>query len=138
MLAFFHASIWEVVLATVIQGIGFGAAYAAMSGLVVEAVPAAQTGVASGMNANIRTIGGSIGTAVVSSLITAKLAADGIPLESGYRNGFAVVGVVTLVAVGAAFIIPKAVAGRAARPPDYPHAELGVVAGGTLAGADSE
>src|ERR1035441_103761 len=43
------------------MGVGFGLAFAAMSALVVAAVPHSQTGVASGMNANIRTIGGSIG-----------------------------------------------------------------------------
>ncbi len=32
-----------------------------MSNLIVHAVPPAQTGVASGMNANIRTIGGAVG-----------------------------------------------------------------------------
>ena len=45
-------------------------AFAAMSNLVVQGVPPEQTGVASGMNANIRTIGGSIGAAVMSSIVT--------------------------------------------------------------------
>jgi len=36
------------------MGVGFGLAFSAMSALVVAAVPAEQTGVASGMNANIR------------------------------------------------------------------------------------
>jgi Transcriptional regulator SbtR-like, C-terminal domain len=40
----------------VLDGVGFGLAFSAMSALVVAAVPASQTGVASGMNANIRTI----------------------------------------------------------------------------------
>ena len=40
------------------MGVGFGLVFAAMSNLIVAAVSPAQTGVASGMNANIRTIGG--------------------------------------------------------------------------------
>jgi len=44
-----------------------------MSANVVAAVPPGQTGVATGMNANIRTIGGSIGAAVMASIVTAKL-----------------------------------------------------------------
>ena len=42
-----------------------------MSNLVVEAVPRSQTGVASGMNANIRTVGGAIGGAVLGCVVTA-------------------------------------------------------------------
>ena len=42
-----------------------------MASLIVAAVPADETGVASGMNANIRTIGGSIGAAVMAGVVTA-------------------------------------------------------------------
>jgi MFS family permease len=61
ILAFAHSSISMIVVAVVIMGAGFGLAFSAMSNLIVDAVPSHQTGVASGMNANIRTIGGSIG-----------------------------------------------------------------------------
>ena len=56
-------------------GVGFGLAFAAMSNLVVVGRAPEQTGVASGMNANIRTIGGSIGAAVMSSIVTAGASA---------------------------------------------------------------
>src|ERR1022692_4033974 len=55
---------WEILVAMVLQGVGFGMAFAAMSNLVVQGVPPDQTGVASGMNANIRTIGGSMSAPV--------------------------------------------------------------------------
>jgi hypothetical protein len=45
-------------------GAGLGLAFARMSNIIVASVQPYQTGVASGMNTNIRTIGGSIGTAV--------------------------------------------------------------------------
>ena len=61
--------------------------------------PREQTGVASGMNANIRTIGGSMGAAVMAGIITAKIGADGYPAESGYTIGFLVLGVVMALAV---------------------------------------
>ena len=64
MLATAHAHQWEILLAMGIQGVGMGLAFASMSALVVQGVPPEQTGVASGMNANIRTIGGSIGAAL--------------------------------------------------------------------------
>jgi len=77
---------WEILLAMVLQGVGFGMAYAAMSNLVVQGVPPEQTGVASGMNANIRTIGGSIGAAVMSSIVTSTAGIGGLPPRIGvYR-----------------------------------------------------
>lgn len=138
LLAFAHDQRWEIYLASLLLGAGIGAAFAAMSTLIVEAVPANQTGVASGMNANIRTIGGSIGSAVVGSLVTAQLAANGLPHESGYRNGFAVLGVVAVAATLAGFLIPAtgqadaAVADRVERHELVENGELALVPGGTL------
>ncbi len=107
MLAFAHSHTWELYIATALMGVGFGLAFAAMSSLIVSAVPAEQTGVASGMNANIRTIGGSIGAALMASVVTASPAADGLPRESGYTNGFAMLGAALLVAAAAAVLIPR-------------------------------
>src|SRR6185437_3363833 len=43
MVAFAHDQPWEIYLASTLLGIGLGFAYAAMSSLIVEAVPPAQT-----------------------------------------------------------------------------------------------
>ena len=40
-----------------------------MANLIVEAVPAGQTGVATGMNTIVRTIGGAIGAEVAASVL---------------------------------------------------------------------
>ncbi|MEC3998774.1 MFS transporter [Actinacidiphila sp. DG2A-62] len=106
MLAWAHTETWELYVATGIMGAGFGLAFAAMSSLIVSAVPPEQTGVASGMNANIRTIGGSIGAALMASVVTASPAADGLPREAGYTNGFAMLGGALLIAAFAAMLIP--------------------------------
>jgi MFS family permease len=82
ILAFAHTAEWEIYLSNAIMGVGFGLAFSAMSALIVAAVPAHQTGVASGMNANIRTIGGSIGAAVMASIVTARLLPSGLPVEA--------------------------------------------------------
>jgi MFS family permease len=111
---FAHGVIWELLVANIIQGGGFGLAFAAMSGLVVAAVPAEQTGVASGMNTNIRTIGGSVGTALMASIVTAHLGADRLPRESGYTLGFGVLAGGLLMAALAAVLIPSP------RPPREP------------------
>jgi EmrB/QacA subfamily drug resistance transporter len=106
LLAYAHTHTWELYVATGVMGAGFGLAFAAMSSLIVSAVPPEQTGVASGMNANIRTIGGSIGAALMASVVTASPAADGLPRESGYTNGFAMLGGALLIAAFAATLIP--------------------------------
>lgn len=107
MLAVAHAQPWEVALAALVIGVGIGLAFSAMTNLIVHAVPASQTGAASGMNANIRTIGGSMGAAAMSSVVTAHAGPTGLPLESGYTNGFAMFAVVALGAVGATLLIPR-------------------------------
>jgi MFS family permease len=105
--AFAHSQEWEIYVATAILGVGFGLAFSAMSANVVAAVPAGQTGVATGMNANIRTIGGSIGAAVMASIVTAKLEPSGLPVESGYTTGFGIMAGVLVIAALAGLLIPS-------------------------------
>ncbi len=137
ILAFAHTQQWEIYLSTALMGIGFGLVFSAMSALVVAAVPASQTGVASGMNANIRTIGGSIGAAVMASIVTSQLAPSGLPKESGYTTGFAVMAGGLVLAALAGLLIPSA--RRLGQNPGEPeHAELAMVAGGTIVGDKSE
>jgi MFS family permease len=131
---------WEVVVAMTLMGVGFGLAFAAMSNLIVEGVPRGQTGVASGMNANIRTIGGSIGAAVMSSIVAASVHDGGLPHESGYTHGFEFLAAAAIAAAVAAVFVPTGLRtlSREELHDAMPHAELGLVAAGTLVGDDSE
>jgi EmrB/QacA subfamily drug resistance transporter len=108
MLAFAHDQKWELFLATAILGAGFGLAFAAVSALVAVTVPPSHTGVASGMNANIRTIGGSIGSALMASIVTAHIGSTGLPKASGYTTGFAMLAGGLALATAAALLIPSA------------------------------
>ena len=137
-LAVVHDSMWQVLAATVLGGAAFGLAFAAMSNLVVEAVPRSQTGVASGMNANIRTVGGAIGGAVLGSVVTAGARADGLPVEAGYVHGFAVLAGCSAVAALIALLVPVS---RRLEPQlsedevledEVRHPELAAVPAGTL------
>lgn len=107
LLAVAHEHTWEVYLSSALIGAGLGLVFAAMSGLVVAAVPPSQTGVASGMNANIRTIGGSIGAALMASVVTSHLMPNGLPERSGYTLGFAAMAFVLVLAAVAALLIPE-------------------------------
>jgi EmrB/QacA subfamily drug resistance transporter len=137
ILAFAHQQEWEIYLSSAIMGVGFGLAFSAMSALVVAAVPRSQTGVASGMNANIRTIGGSIGAAVMASIVTSQLGPLGLPKESGYTIGFAVMAGGLVLASLAGLLIPSRL-GRGRMVGEPEHAELAIVAGGTVVGDKSE
>jgi EmrB/QacA subfamily drug resistance transporter len=140
LLAFAHGATWELYIATGVMGIGFGLAFSAMSSLIVAAVPPEQTGVASGMNANIRTIGGSIGAALMASVVTASPAADGLPREAGYTHGFAMLGAALLVAAFAAILIPVGrQQTRLVEFADEPaHPQMAAVPGGTVVGDKPE
>jgi EmrB/QacA subfamily drug resistance transporter len=108
ILAFAHHHVWEILVSNALMGIGFGLAFSAMSALIVAAVPPSQTGVASGMNANIRTIGGSVGSAAMASIVTSQLMASGLPREAGYTTGFAVMTAGLFLAAAAGLLIPAA------------------------------
>jgi EmrB/QacA subfamily drug resistance transporter len=135
ILAFAHTQAWEIYAASTLLGVGLGLAFSAMSNLIVQAVPPGQTGVASGMNANIRTIGGAVGAAVMSSIVTSVLVSNGLPAAAGYTRGFAFLAAVTVMAIVAAMFIPTAtaVAADADREPHPRNAELALVPGGTIA-----
>ncbi len=135
ILAFAHTQPWEIYTASTLLGVGLGLAFSAMSNLIVQAVPPAQTGVASGMNANIRTIGGAVGAAVMSSIITSTLLRSGHPAQSGYTRGFAFLALMTVVAIVAAIFIPTATsdAADADHEAHLKNAELALVPGGTIA-----
>ncbi|MBB4697571.1 MFS transporter [Paractinoplanes abujensis] len=107
LLAAAHEHTWQIYLSSALIGVGLGLVFAAMSALVVAAVPPSQTGVASGMNANIRTIGGSVGAALMASVVTSHVMPDGPPEESGYTLGFAAMAVVLVLAAVAALLIPE-------------------------------
>jgi MFS family permease len=107
VLAFAHSSPALFLIAITTQGFGVGLAFSSMSNLIMSAVPSSQTGVATGMNANIRTIGGSIGSQVVTTVVTAGSSASGVPRESGYTLGFALLSLAMIAAAVAALAVPR-------------------------------
>ncbi len=84
-----HGAMWELYVGGTARGVGLGLAYAAVANLVVAAVEPAQTGVATGVNTLLRTVGGSLGTQVSAVILTAS-AVHGHPGGTGYTTGFTV------------------------------------------------
>src|SRR5579875_733296 len=138
LLALARGHVWEILIAMTLEGIGFGLAYAAMSNLVVQAVRPDQTGVASGMNANIRTIGGSLGTAIMSSIVTSSAVHGSLPTDAGYTRGFLALTIGAAGAAAAAVLVPRIRRGQPQAEDLLPHGELALLAAGTVAGDQPE
>jgi MFS family permease len=107
ILAVAHDSDWQIYLSMAVMGVGIGFAFASMANLIVEAVPAEQTGVATGMNTIVRTIGGAIGSTVAAEIVTATVGANGDPTERGFTIAFAASAVALLVAFLAGLAVPS-------------------------------
>jgi MFS family permease len=110
--ALFHDSAVQLGIAAGLLGLGTGLVTASTPNVIVRAVRADQVGIATGMNANIRTIGGALGTTVYAAAVGASVTAGGAPTESGYVSAF-VIG--AALAVGAA-IPPLLNRSREVRP----------------------
>ncbi|MEU6558608.1 MFS transporter [Nocardia nova] len=121
MLAVGHDHGWEIYVAGGLLGIGIGMAFSSMPAIIVAAVPPAQTGAATGMNANVRTVGGAIGSAVSAVLLTSGAAgAHGLPADSGYSRVFWFLAGVSVLAALAALIIPAVRAHTPEATPESP------------------
>jgi MFS family permease len=107
MFAAAHDQRWEIYVASGLNGLGIGLSFAAMATLIVDAVPQGQTGVATGMNTIMRTIGGALGAQIAASVISAHLASNGLPTESGFTEAFAASAVALTLALAAGLLIPR-------------------------------
>lgn len=104
-----HDQRWPIYAATAVLGGGMGLTLTAMPNLIVEAVQRSQTGVATGMNVLLRSIGGSIGGQVAAGILAfQQTAVKPLPAESAYTIAF----VATATALAAAFLLALALARR--------------------------
>ena len=112
LLAFAHGQKWEIYVATFLLGAGIGLSFAAMANLIVDAVPAEQTGVATGVNTIMRTIGGALGSVIAISILAGSELKDKLPSNHGYTLAFAVSALSLVVAVGASLLVPTRASAR--------------------------
>jgi len=102
-----HAETWQILVSGVLTGIGIGMALAATSNAIVESVPAAQTGEAISANTVLRTIGSSIGTAVIAALLSSNVSQQGAPTDAAFTIGFWASAGVGVLAIIAALVAPS-------------------------------
>jgi EmrB/QacA subfamily drug resistance transporter len=107
----------EVYVAAGLLGIGIGLSFSAMANLIVQNVRQEQTGVASGMNAVTRTLGGAFGGQVAATLLASNLGAGGIPTSSGFTLSFLMCAIALAGSLGFAVAVPKRSANEVALVP---------------------
>ena len=59
------------------------------------------------MNANIRTIGGAVGTAIVATVLAAHAGRDGLPAQHGWVVAFIALTIVAAVGAVTCLLIPS-------------------------------
>ncbi|MCB0996811.1 MAG: MFS transporter, partial [Acidimicrobiales bacterium] len=116
-LAWQSGSLFWVCFAMGATGVGTGLVTAAMPAILVAYTKPAQIGVVTGMNQNIRTIGGAVGAQSLAAIV----ASTDEPTLWPYTVSFLVVGGVCLLGVVAATLVPQPNAVRnASAPPRSP------------------
>jgi MFS family permease len=101
-----HNERWEIYFASTLIGLGIGLSFAALPNLIVAVVRQDQTGIATGMNTVMRTLGGAVGAQVAGSFLAAQLNAAGRPTEAAYTIGFAMAAGALLAGLLAGAAIP--------------------------------
>ena len=105
---------WEVYFASALLGLGIGLAFASMANLIVENVRQEQTGVATGMNTVMRTLGGAFGGQLAATFLANNIGAQGLPTNHGYTLAFGLCAAALVAGVLAGLAIPSRTATRAA------------------------
>jgi EmrB/QacA subfamily drug resistance transporter len=99
LLATVHDDPWNIYVWMVFMGVGLAFCFASLGTLVIDYSRPGETGVVSGMNTIMRTIGASLGAQVSAAIITANtLPGTEIPLERGFTIAFALSAVGALLA----------------------------------------
>jgi EmrB/QacA subfamily drug resistance transporter len=112
LLALDHSRPVEFLIAAGLLGVGIGLAFAALGNLIVQSVSTHQTGVASGMNTVMRTLGGALGGQLSATFIAAHTL-HGKPAVTGFTETFAMATGFLVVCLLAGLLVPR----RPARTP---------------------
>jgi MFS family permease len=111
LLAVAHSMTWEVIVGSVAVNTGVMFGYAALPALVIQHVDRAETGIANSVNSIFRSVGMSLGTAFVVTLVTRNLI-PGLPAPLPHEHQFTLIFIigaaVALVTAGiVGFLMPR-------------------------------
>ncbi|MBT2409927.1 MFS transporter [Streptomyces sp. ISL-12] len=100
---------WGLMVAGIVINSGVALAYGAMPALIMSAVPLSETAAANGFNALMRSLGTTIGSAVIGVVLaqmTVTLGGYSLASEDGFRTGLLIGCGVALVSAAVACLIP--------------------------------
>jgi EmrB/QacA subfamily drug resistance transporter len=121
LLALVHDDSWNIYAWMCFMGVGLAFCFASVGTLVIDYSRAGETGVASGMNTIMRTIGAALGSQVAAAIISANtLAGTEIPVERGFTTAFLVSVGVAVLAFLPTLLLGRTRAVRRARPEPEP------------------
>lgn len=114
---------WTLALATVVISIGVGIGYAAMPTLVLDATPAREAGSAVGVNTLCRSLGTTLASALMGTVLTSRTldlgpAAGGatVPTEGAFQACFVIGAAAAFLGVVIAATVPRGPRASAGRP----------------------
>ncbi|MEU3192335.1 MFS transporter [Streptomyces sp. NPDC006992] len=102
-------SAWGLMVVGIVINSGVGLAYGAMPALIMSSVPLSETAAANGFNTLMRSLGTTIGSAVIGVVLaqlTITLGGHHLASETGFRTGLLIGCGVALVAAVVAAAIP--------------------------------
>jgi MFS family permease len=121
--AFEHQALWQAFVAVGLAGLGYGFSFAAMPGFIVRAVPASDTGSATGFYQVLRSIGLSVGSALGALVLGAYIEEGQIyPTVGGFQTALITASALCFGAAVISYLLPGRGAGRppAGPAPDRP------------------
>lgn len=109
VLILWHGQIWQVILATMATNAAFQMAYAASPTVIMDAVPADRLSGSNSLNALTRTLGTTMSSAVVGTVLAASaVSAGGAPSARGFTAVFTIACVASVAAFCCAAALPRA------------------------------
>ncbi|GGU39547.1 MFS transporter [Streptomyces daghestanicus] len=100
---------WGLMVAGIVINSGVALAYGAMPALIMSAVPLSETAAANGFNALMRSLGTTIGSAVIGVVLaqmTVTMGGHTLASEDGFRTGLLIGCGVAVVSAAVALLIP--------------------------------
>jgi EmrB/QacA subfamily drug resistance transporter len=109
LLAFLHHAPWTIYLLMCFHGVGIACALSAVGALVIDNVHPSQTGVATGMNSIMRTVGAAFGGQISAAIVSAVvIPGTFVPSEAGYTIALCVAATSALLGLLLSFALRRA------------------------------
>lgn len=108
LLALAHTASWHIIVFYAVGAVGVAVAFGAMPKVIADAVEPTETGIATGMNTVIRTVGSAIGAQVAITLLaTRTIEGTEIPAESAFALSLWLGAIASFVGAAIALLIPR-------------------------------